>query len=161
MVHVTIEYMILIPVLIAQIFIFPLAVGWIMNTWVDSRRGIEIQEIAGHVGSSMQQVYFSLNHTSIMAGTLNSELDIPLFIEGYPYRGEATIRTVLDPFLNSSKVLDINFKILGMAITTNTTVTLGQNVEWIDSSFMSNSTEACITAQKFENGTILMQFGTS
>jgi hypothetical protein len=36
---------------------------------------------------------------------------------------------------------------------------LGSNVLWQQSVFLSNSTNACVSAQKFLNGTILLKFG--
>ena len=160
MVQITIEYMILIPVLILQLFLFPFVVSTVMNTWADSRRTLELQEIAGHLRSSMQQVYFSLNHTSIQATSpLTSKLEIPPFIEGYAYKGNATLRTVQDPDLVSTQVLDITLKYVGLGLSVATSVTLGQNVEWKNSTFMSNSTQACITAVKYPNETIQLYFG--
>ena len=159
--QVTIEYMIMIPILIMQIFLFPLTAGWIMNTWVDSRRTLALQEAASHLGSSMQQIYSSLNHAAIAAGTVTNKLDIPPFIEGYAYVGNATLRTALDPALNSSKILDITLRLMGVSIEATTSVTLGQNVEWQqNSTFMSNSTYASINAEKQSNGVIRLSFGT-
>ena len=159
MTQITIEYMIMIPILILQIFLFPLTAGWIMTTWTDSRQTLALQETASHVGSSIQQVYSALNHESISAGTVTNRLEIPSFIEGYAYKGNATLRTTLDPELNSSKVLEINLRFMGGHIETMTSVTLGQNVEWdLDSAFMSNSTDANLIAEKMPNGTILMSF---
>jgi hypothetical protein len=157
--HVTIEYVIMVPVLILQIFLFPFAASLIMNTWVDSRRTLALQEAAGHLGSSMQQMYFSLNHTTISAGNVTNKLDIPPFIEGYPYTGTAMLRTVSDPAL-SSNVLEVTLKFVGLGISASTIVTLGQNVKWRDSTFMSNSTFACLRAEKYGNGTIKLSFGT-
>lgn len=59
----TLEYMILIPILILQIFLFPIFVTSVVNNWVDQRRELALEEIAGHIGSSIQQIYYSLNHT--------------------------------------------------------------------------------------------------
>jgi hypothetical protein len=47
---------------------------------------------------------------------------------------------------------------MGTSIETTTTVTLGQNVLWSDSIFVSNSTDASIAAEKMSNGTIVMFF---
>jgi hypothetical protein len=161
MVHITIEYMILIPVLILQMFLFPLTVGWIMNAGVDSRRSLELQEVASHLGSSIQQVYLSLNHTTIQAGTLRNNLEAPLFIEGYAYNGTATLSTILgDAVFGSSKVLSITLQYQGLDISTTTSLTMGQNVEWKTSTFASNSSEACLIAEKYLNDTILLSFGT-
>lgn len=151
--------MILIPLLIMQIFLFPLTVGWLMDTWTDSRRSLALEESASHLSSSIQQIYFSLNHASISAGNLTSKLGTQPFIEGYPYRGNATLRAILDPAFNSSKILDITLKLVGLEISATTSVTLGQNIEWYNSTFTSNSTQACVTAEKFSNGTILLYFG--
>jgi hypothetical protein len=162
LVQITIEYMIMIPILIMQIFLFPLTAGWIMNTWVDSRQTLALQETASHLGSSIQQVYSALNHESISAGTVTNRLEVPPFIEGYAYTGNATLRTALDPELNSSKILDITLRLMGGRIESTTSVTLGQNVEWQPSTFMSNSTDASIKAEKYLNGTesvIRLSFG--
>ena len=160
MVQITIEYMIMIPILILQIFLFPLTAGWIMSTWTDSRQTLALQETASHIGSSVHQVYSALNHESISEGVVTNSLEIPPFIEGYSYRGNASLRA-LDPSSNSSKILDITLRFMGSRITTTTSVTLGQNVEWQDSEFLSNSTHASLVAEKYLNGTepvILMYF---
>jgi hypothetical protein len=158
LVQITIEYMIMIPILILQIFLFPLTAGWIMNTWVDSRQTLALQETASHMGSSIHQVYSALNHESISAGTVTNTLEVPAFIEGYAYRGNASLRAS-DPAPNSSQILDITLKFMGSRIESTASVTLGQNVAWQNSTFMSNSTDASLIAQKMSNGTILLYFG--
>jgi hypothetical protein len=158
MVQITIEYMIMIPILILQIFLFPLTAGWIMTTWVDSRQTLALQETASHLGSSVHQVYSALNHESISAGTVTNRLEVPPFIEGYAYKGNASLRAS-NPAPNSSQVLDITLRFMGGHIESTTSVTLGQNVAWdSDSEFMSNSSFASIIAEKMLNGTILMYF---
>jgi hypothetical protein len=159
MVQITIEYMILVPVLILILFLFPIAVTSIMGTWVDSRRSLELREAASHLGSSIQQVYLSLNHTSIQAGTLQGVIDVPRFIEGYVFKGNASLRTAVDPVLDPTRILDITLKYIGLGITATTSITLGQNVEWLPSTFSSNSTNACLNAQKLLDGTIRLSFG--
>jgi hypothetical protein len=158
LVQITIEYMIMIPILILQIFLFPLTAGWIMATWTDSRQTLALKETASHLGSSIQQVYSALNHESISAGNVTNRLEVPAFIEGYAYKGNATLRA-LTPAPNSSKVLDITLWFMGNHISSTTSVTLGQNVEWQNSTFMSNSTYASIIAEKQLNGTIRLSFG--
>lgn len=156
MVQITIEYMIMIPILILQIFLFPLTAGWIMNTWVDSRQTLVLQETASHVGSSVHQVYSALSHESISAGKVTNSLEIPPFIEGYAYNGSASMR---DSAPNSSQILDITLTLMGSQIEASTSVTLGQNVTWnADSEFMSNSSYASLIAEKLTDGTILMYF---
>jgi hypothetical protein len=160
MAHITIEYIILLPVLLLQIFLFPLSANWLMNVWVDSRRTLALQEVASHIGSSIQQVYFALNHTSISAGTVvKQKVDVPPYIEDYPYIGNASLKTVLEPPLNSSKVLEITLSLKAFGITAETSVILGQNFDWSESTFVSNSANASIKAEKLANGIIRLSFG--
>ncbi len=160
MAHITIEYVIMLPILILQIILFPLTASWLMNIWVDSRRTLALQEVASHLGSVIQQVYFTLNHETITVGSITQKPDVPPFIENYPYIGNATLKTVLDPAMNASKVLTITLRLKGAGTKVTTTVLLGQNVVWQESTFISNSTNACIIAQKFaNNGTIRLAFG--
>ena len=159
MTHITIEYMIMLPILIMQIFLFPLTATWLMNIWVDSRRTLALQEATSHLGSTIQQLYFSLNHETISAGTATYSPGLPPFIENNHYIGNATLRTVLDPTLNSSKVLELTLKLARTQITTTTSVILGPNVLWRESTFISNSTNACVSAEKLPNGTICLYFG--
>jgi hypothetical protein len=148
--------MIMIPILIMQIFLFPLTAGIIMNGWVDSRRTLALQETASHLGSSIQQLYYSLNHESISAGIVNSTLDTPPFIEGYAYKGIAALRNGSDP--SSALVLDITLTLMGTGLEATSSATLGQNVLWQNSTLMSNSTYAGISAVKLSNETIQLAF---
>jgi hypothetical protein len=146
----------MVPLLILQIFLFPFAASVVMNSWVDSRRTLALQETASHLGSSIQQTYLSLNYTAIPA----ANVDVPPFIEGYAYTGTATLRTVTEP-ASGSKVLELTLTFKGVEISTTATVTLGQNVEWREgySTFMSNSTSACLRAEKDgDSGAIKLYF---
>jgi hypothetical protein len=144
--------------MILQIFLFPLTASWLMNIWVDSRRTLALQEVASHLGSTIQQLYFSLNHETISAGTATYSPGLPPFIENYNYIGNATLRTV-SGLVNSSKVLSITLTLAKTKITVTTLVTLGSNVLWRPSVFVSNSTSAIVSAEKLSNGTIRLYFG--
>lgn len=152
--------MIMIPVLILQIFLFPVAVGYLMNVWVDSRRTLALQGAADYLGSALQQLYLSMNHLTTPANTMaRDSLGLPEFIEDHYYEGNATLRMVLEPSLNSSKVLDIKLTLASVGTTATTSIVLGSNTIWQESTFMSNSPGACITAFKFPNRTISLRFG--
>lgn len=151
--------MIMMPIMILQIFLFPLTAAWLMNVWVDSRRSLALQDVASHLGSTIQQLYFSLNHQTISAGKATYLPGLPPLIEDSPYVGNASLRTVLDPVLNSSKVLDLTVRLVSTKIVVSTQVILGSNVLWKESIFTSNSTNACVSAEKNQTGTILIQFG--
>jgi hypothetical protein len=158
MAHITIEYMIMIPMLIMQIFLFPFTANWLMNIWVDSRRTLTLQEAASHLGSTIQQLYFSLNHETISAGTATYSPELPPFIENYQYTGSATLRTVSES-PNSSKVLKIPLTLTKTKTTTTALVILGSNAQWLSSVFISNSTNAAVIAEKLSDGTIRLYFG--
>jgi hypothetical protein len=55
--------------------------------------------------------------------------------------------------------LQLTLKFMGNSIFVTSPVDLGQNVRWNPSSFMSNSTTACIQAYKYSNNTISLSFG--
>ena len=147
MVQITIEYMILTPVLILLIFLLPFTAHEAMDGYVSSRQNLEIQKVAGHLGSGLQQVYFSLIHDTVAAGTIYSDTQVPPLIEGYEYNINCTSRLALD---SGATIVDISIKLSGSGTTASTSVTLGKNVEWSDSFFRSDSTTATIVATKLD-----------
>jgi hypothetical protein len=144
--------------LLLQIFLFPLTAAWLMNIWVDSRRTLALQDAASHLGSTIQQLYFSLNHETISTGTATCSPELPPFIENYNYVGNATLRRVSGSS-NSSKVLKITLTLMKTAIAVTTLVILGANTQWQSSTFVSNATNALVSAQKLGDGTIRLYFG--
>jgi hypothetical protein len=156
--HITIEYMIMIPMLILQIFLFPLTASWIMNVWVDSRRTLALQDVAGQLASTMQQLYFSLNHITIPAGEVSYSPGLPPFIEDLSYFARGTLRPVSGSGSNYTKIIDLAVYLTGTKNSVTTAVMLGPNVAWQPSVFLSNSTRASVTAQKKADGTILLWF---
>ena len=129
-----------------------------MDVWVDSRRTLVLQDVANHLGSTIQQIYLSLNHDTIAAGTFTHTVNVPPFIENRQYTGTATLRTTLDPTLNSSKILEMTLKLDKSGITVTTSVILGQNVIWQESTFTSTSSTVDMVAEKRTDGTILLTF---
>jgi len=153
--EVTVEYMILIPVLVLQIFLFPMFVNVVMTQYVNDQKSLELQQTASYLSSGIEQIYLSLNHTSILSSTLKGNLDPPPLIDGYAYTANATLQTGA----NSSPVLDVTLTIVGTNISTSTLVTLGQNVKWVSSTFKSDSASTYIIAEKFPNQVIQLSFG--
>jgi len=150
--------MILIPVLILQIFLLPYATGLVMNYWSTSNETLALNDATIHLGSSIQQLYFFLNNPTISSGTVTNNLGIPQYIGKYAYIGNATLTSVSG--YSSGKVLVLTLKYMGNTIKTTSQVTLGQNTQWLNSTFMSNSTSACINAFKDSNNTIWLSFRT-
>jgi hypothetical protein len=158
MANITIEYMILIPILILQIFLLPFAASLFMNYWTTSSNTLALNDASTHLSSSIEQLYFFLNNPSVSSGTVTNNLDIPPYIGNYAYVGSATLISVSGS--GSEKVLELTLKLVGSTISTTTPVTLGENVQWLNSTFMSNSNGACIDGYKDSNNTILLSFGT-
>ena len=148
MVQITIEYMILTPVLIMLIFLLPITANAAMETYVSSRQTLELQKVASHLGSAIQQVYFSLNHDTVAAGAITSDTAIPPLLEGYKFTVNCTSRLAVE---SGATILDLNLKLSGSGATTSTSVTLGKNAEWVNSFFWSDSTTAYINATKVGN----------
>jgi hypothetical protein len=152
----------MIPLLILQIFLFPITAGWLMNIWVDSRMSLSLKDSASHLASSMQQLYFTMNHDTISPGTTTYTPGLPPYIENHDYTGTVTLRDALGAGANSSKILDITLSLSNTQTSVLTSITLGSNVVWNNSTFLSNSTNSVIIAQKFWNGTgyvVSLQFG--
>jgi len=147
--------MIMVPLLILQIFLFPLAVSWVMNDWGTSRQTLELQNTASHLGSQIQQIYFSLNHATIGAGTVTAAIEVSPLIEGYPYNVSGTARIAPN---SNSVILDLNLTFINSMVSATSSVTLGDSgtVSWVSSSFLSNST-AQIQAVKL-NDAIQLSF---
>jgi hypothetical protein len=147
--HITIEYMIMIPVLIMQIFLFPIAASVIMNTWGDSTTTIQLQTTAGHMGSSVQQLYYTMNHGSMSDGSMKISLDVPPIINGRAYTTTLSHVTRID---TSYQIMNVTLKIIGTKVQTSTLVTLGQNVNWNENlAFNSTSHNLSLIATKTAN----------
>jgi hypothetical protein len=156
MANITIEYMILLPLLISQIFLIPYAVGLITNNWTTSTLTLALQDATGHLGSSIQQLYLSLSSSAIVSGNVSSKTDVPPFIQNYAYTGNATLTTVSA----SSKLLNLTLSLKGPHLSSSTLITLGANTQWQASTFMSNSTKASVNAYKDTSGVIWLSFGS-
>jgi hypothetical protein len=121
--------MILVPVLIMQIFLFPFAAAMIMDTWTTQSRGMELQELTGHLGSQLLQLYYSINHASISSGSLTLKLETPTHIDGYPYT--ITMINATNPNLTDSpKILKLTLNLIGADAEASTLITLGENAAW-------------------------------
>lgn len=156
----TLEYMILIPVLILQIFLFPMFVSVAMGQWTGDRQTLELQQTASSLGSVIEQTYLSLNHTSILSCKFNSTFPFAATIEGYNYTALASLHEVSNSDYGACEVLTVTVSLVGKHLSTSTEVTLGQNVQWLNSELIGNPPTACLIAQKFPNQIIQLSFGS-
>ena len=144
----------MVPVLLLQVLLIPMAVGWMIDVWAVRRREIALQDVASHMGTAMQQLYFSLNNEEVSAGTTTHSPEVPPFIESIPYVIAASDRKV-----ENSTIIDMSLALMGTGTTVVSGVTLGPNVLWQQSAYMSNATNPSINAQKFPNGSLSFSFG--
>jgi len=152
--HVGMEYAIMVPVLIMQVVLLPLSTSWIMANWTNSRMQVELQDAADNVGSTIEQLYLSLNRNDVLPGTIRKSSNVPTTIESYIYSATGALKTA-----NSTKILNLFFTLQGTRTTANSSVTLGPNVAWQSSVFMSNSTTAFVKVQKASSGLLTFSFG--
>jgi len=155
--HITIEYVILIPLLFIQILIFPFAANLMTSTWASARRNTALQDAAGHLASTIQQLYLCVNREEIMAGNITQASTLPTTIESYPYTATGNLSAPLDS--NSSRVLTLTLRLEQAGNTATGTALLGPNARWDGGTFRSNSPDASIKVRKFVNGTLLFSFG--
>jgi hypothetical protein len=148
----------MIPILILQIFLFPVVANYLMGTWVASRNTLMLQDAGSNIGSTIQQMYFTLNHPTIPSGTTSDQFGLPLYIDGYYYTANATLQAS-GAAVNSSQVLQITVILATTQYTVTSSVLLGSNAQWNPSTFVSNSTTANAYGEKFPNGTITLGFG--
>ncbi len=154
--HVSMEYAIMVPVLILQVILIPMAAGWMIDVWDVRRKETALQDVASHIGTTIQQLYFSLDRDEIATGTTVCSPNVPPFIESIPYIITASNRTV-----ESSTIIDLRLDLVGTGTAVTSRVTLGPNALWQDlprTPFLSNSTSACIIVEK-SNGTLCFSFG--
>ncbi|MEM3769651.1 MAG: hypothetical protein QXG76_00510 [Candidatus Bathyarchaeia archaeon] len=155
--HVAIEYVIMVPILIAQIFLFPLAASALTNIYVESRRRLTAEAAASRLASSIQQLYFSLNHESTPSGTVTFDPGLPKYIDGYYYVARGELTSIRE---GGAAKLNISLAVAGLNIRVSAYATLGPNVSWDSNSvFVSNSTRAFIEVTKDSNGAFYFRFG--
>ena len=129
-----------------------------MNVWVDSRRTLVLQDAASNIGSSIQQTYFALNHSTTPPGRMSDQFKLPPYIEGYFYTAKATLQPS-DTATTSSQILKITVALITTKYNATSSILLGSNAQWDTlTTFFSNSTNANAYAEKFQNGTIKLGF---
>jgi hypothetical protein len=152
---VTIEYVILIPLLFTQVIIFPYVASTITSNWQDSQRDIELQDAANHLASTIQQLYLTLDRDEILECTVTKASPVPVTVASYPYNATC------NPPSGSSNILKITLTLDEVSNTATAAAVLGPNATWTESTMRSTSSDAHIMVQKFSNGTIGFSFGGS
>lgn len=160
MAQITIEYMIMIPVMILQIFLFPYVAVMLMDNWASSRQTLELQDIASGLGSTIQQMYYTINRASVSSGSasMNVALDIPKTIDNYAYTVTLAHSTNVD---SAYHVMSVSLQLTGGGASVSTLVTLGDNIDWQNNlAFSSMAGNLTLTATKTA-GAITLTLGGS
>lgn len=155
--NVTIEYVILIPLLFTQIIVFPFVASTITSSWQETQRNTALQEAADHLASTVQQLYLTVNREEILAGNITHALRIPATIDSYPYTATGSLSSPSEP--DSTRILTLTLTMDDRSTVTAAAV-MGPNVIWTEESILqSNSANASLEIQKFSNSTVVFSFG--
>ena len=147
---ITIEYVILIPLLFTQVIVFPFVASTMTSSWQDSQRDIELQDAADHLASTIQQLYLTVNKDEILAGDITQASNVPVTVGSYPYSATCSLSNPPD---GSTKILTVTLTLDELGNTVTAASVLGPNVQWTESTFRSNSADASINVNKFSNST--------
>ena len=158
MVSVTIEYVILIPLMFTTVIVFPFVASRITTENQEYQLSIELQNVADHMASTIQQLYLTVNGEEILTGTVTQESPVPVTVGSYPYTVEGSLSNSGD---GSAKVFTAFLALDDIDITVTASAVLGPDVLWTDSTLRSTSFDASIIIEKHSNGTIGFSFGGS
>ena len=160
MAQITIEYMIMIPVMILQIFLFPYVAVTLMDNWTASRQTIELQDIASQVGSTVQQMYYIINHASVSSGSASMKvaLDIPKTVDDTVYTVTLSHASNVD---SAYQVMNVTLHVIKGSAQTSTLVTLGDNINWQNNLQFSSLTRNLTLAATKTANTITLTLGGS
>lgn len=156
MVSVALEFAIMLPLVFLLSAALIITTNYIADSWMTLRIQSALSSSALHLSSTIRQLYYSFNDSSVLAGTITKSSDLPTTIESYQYIAVGSISSVSGP--GSVKNLLLTMSVPGRSITAITTVTLGVNVNWKPTTLISNSQTAGIQLQKFGNGTVTISF---
>ena len=157
MTSVTIEYVIMIPLLLTQVIIFPFVASTMTSNWQNSQRNVELQDTAEHLASTIQQLYLTINSQDVLAGTVTQASTLPITVASYPFTATGSLNTPPNP--NATKILTVTLTMDDVGNTVSADAVLGPNVQWTESTFRSTSSDASIIVQKFSNDTLTFSFG--
>jgi hypothetical protein len=159
LVSVTIEYVIMIPLLFTQVILFPLVASTMTSNWQNSQRNIELQATADHMASTIQQLYLTINSQDVLTGSVTQASTLPTTVASYPYTATGSLSDPPDP--GATKILTVTLTLDDVGNTVMAKAILGPNVQWTESTFRSTSADASINIQKLNDAdyTLVFSFG--
>lgn len=147
--NVTVEYVILIPLLFSQVIVFPLVANTMTSSWESSQRDIELQDAADHLASTIQQLYLTVNRDEVLACNVTQASPLPVTVTSYPYEANCSL---------NDNVLAVTLTLDEVDNTATASAVLGDNADWTESILRSNSANAYIKVEK-KDGTLTFSFG--
>ncbi|HKZ93051.1 MAG TPA: hypothetical protein VJ249_00520 [Candidatus Bathyarchaeia archaeon] len=157
MTNVAIEAVILTPMLVIQIILFPFVANTMASNWENATRDVTLKELASQMASTIQQLYLSLNQPEVSAGNITQASTFPKEIAEHTYNATGLLEASFQLGFGKVLFLTVTLQKLGNTIMVQTP--LGPNVLWNEKSlFESSSANASIKVQKFVNGTLLFSF---
>ena len=75
--HVAIEATIMTPLLVVQIILFPFIASTMTSYWENATTEVALQEAASQMGSTIEQLYLSLNRMEVSTGTITQTSTFP------------------------------------------------------------------------------------
>ena len=149
--------MIFIPLLFAQMIVFPFAAGMIAEAWTDANREVALQNVANNLASVVQQFYLAINRETVQPGNFSQALSPQQTVVSYPYTVESSLTSTLTP--NSSRLLTLTLTFDNDVGTVTANAVVGPNVLWNGASdFRSTSRHTVLRIQKFANATLALSF---
>jgi hypothetical protein len=127
------------------------------TNWQNSQRDAELQTVADHMASTIQQLYLTINSQSVLIGNVTQASTFPITVAAYPYTATASLNNPPNP--DATKILTVTLTLDDVANTVSADAVLGPYVQWTESTFRSTSSDASINVQKFSNGTLKFSFG--
>lgn len=156
--HVAIEAVLMTPLLVLQILLFPFVASTMSSYWANATRDITLQETASQIASTIQQLYLSLDRIEVRTGTVTQASTFPTEIAGHSYTARGSLTASLEQ--GYGKILTINLTLQALGNSASAKTSLGSNTLWgTQSVFTSSSLTASIKVQKYANGTLLFSFG--
>ena len=156
---VTIEYVIMIPLLFTQVIVFPFVASTMTTNWQNAQRDVELQDAADHMASTIQQLYLTINSQGILTGNVTQASTLPITVATYSFTATASLNEPPDP--NATKILTVTLTMDDVGNTVSANAVLGPNVQWNESTFRSTSLDASINVQKLDDAdqTLIFSFG--
>jgi hypothetical protein len=147
----------MIPLLFTQVILFPFVAHTMTTNWQNSQREVELQTVADHMASTIQQLYLTIDSQSVLTGYVNQSSTFPITVATYPYTATASLSNPPNP--DATKFLTVTLTLDEVANTVSADAVLGPYVQWSESIFRSTSSDASINVQKLSNGTLIFSFG--